>query len=454
MDKTRILVVEDNLSLGTMLAMELKRRGHEVETANSGLDAVKKLAASEFDAIVTDLKLGDIDGLEVLKRAKARDPRIEVLVMTGHGSIDTAVAAMKAGAFDYLTKPVEPEELVLVLGKALERRRLIHEVERLREEVRGKYSFDGIVYSGPQMNKVLELVSKVAATEATVLILGESGTGKELIARALHEKSSRRNGAFVAINCGALPEGLLESELFGHVRGSFTGADRNKRGLFEEASGGTLFLDEISETTPALQVKLLRALQEGEVRRVGDNHPVKVSGRVVAATNKDLVKLVAEGKFREDLYYRLKVFPIDLPPLRDRNEDILPLAEHFLRKAKKKLGGKASKFSPEAAEALRRYRWPGNVRELEHVVERVMIMASGAAVAAGDLPPEMLPGGVPAAASPKTRGTETLESAEKRHVKQVLESCGGNQAEAAKRLGVARNTLWRKLKAWGLDAAS
>ena len=451
--KPRILLVEDNLSLGTMLAMELKRRGHDVDTAKSGADAVKKLIASEYDAMVTDLKLGDLDGLEVLKRAKARDPRIEVLVMTGHGSIDTAVAAMKAGAFDYLTKPVEAEELGLVLAKALEHRSLVHEVERLREEVRGKYSFDGIVYSGPQMNKVLELVSKVAATEATVLILGESGTGKELIARALHEKSPRRNGQFVAINCGALPEGLLESELFGHVRGAFTGAERNKRGLFEEASGGTLFLDEISETTPALQVKLLRALQEGEVRRVGDNHPVKVSGRIVAATNKDLGKLVAEGKFREDLYYRLKVFPIDLPPLRERTEDILPLAEHFLRKAKKKHGGKASKFSPEAAEALRRYRWPGNVRELEHVVERVMIMASGAAVAAADLPPELLPAGVPAAA-PKARMTETLETAEKRHVQQVLEACGGNQAEAAKRLGVARNTLWRKLKAWGLDKSA
>jgi two-component system response regulator HydG len=451
MDKHRILLVEDDLSLGTMLAMELKRRGYDVETAKSGADAAKKLAAAEYDAVVTDLKLGDLDGLEILKRAKARDPRTEVLVMTGHGSIDTAVAAMKAGAFDYLTKPVESEELGMVLAKALEHRSLLHEVERLREEVRGKYSVEGIVYSGPQMNRVLELVSKVAATEATVLIQGESGTGKELIARALHDKSARRNGAFVAINCGALPEGLLESELFGHVRGSFTGADRNKRGLFEEASGGTLFLDEISETTPALQVKLLRALQEGEVRRVGDNHPIKVTGRVVAATNKDLIKLVAEGKFREDLYYRLKVFPIDLPPLRDRAEDILPLAEHFLRKARKKLGGKAAKFSPGAADALRRYRWPGNVRELEHVVERVLIMASGAAVAVGDLPPEMLPGSgaVPAG---KSKPAETLEDAEKRHIQRVLASCGGNQVAAAKVLGIARNTLWRKLKAWGLDA--
>jgi two-component system response regulator HydG len=448
MEKTRILLVEDDLSLAAMLAMELKRRGHDVDAAKSGAEAVKKLGASEYDAVVTDLKLGDMDGLEVLKRAKARSPETEVLVMTGHGSIDTAVAAMRAGAFDYLTKPVEPEELNMVLDKALEHRRLVSEVVRLREDVKDKYSFDGIVFSGPPMRKVLDLVQKVASTEATVLILGESGTGKELIARALHEKSARRNGAFVAINCGALPEGLLESELFGHVRGAFTGADRNKRGLFEEASGGTLFLDEISETTPGLQVKLLRALQEGEIRRVGDNHPFKVSGRLLAATNKDLGKLVAEGKFREDLYYRLKVFPIELPALRERPEDIMPLAEHFLRKAKKKLGGKAVKFSPEAAEALRRYRWPGNVRELEHVIERVLIMASGTSVSLEDLPPELLPGGT----SRRSGRKDSLDDAEKRHILQALDDCGGNQVEAAERLGVARNTLWRKLKAYGIPA--
>ena len=449
MEKTRILLVEDDLALGAMLAMELKRRGHAVETAKSGAEAQALLNKSHYDAVVTDLKLGDMDGLEVLKLAKARAPETEVLVMTGHGSIDTAVAAMRAGAFDYLTKPVEPEELNLVLDKALEHRRLVSEVVRLREDVKDKYSFDGIVFSGPPMRKVLDLVQKVAATEATVLILGESGTGKELIARALHEKSARRNGAFVAINCGALPEGLLESELFGHVRGAFTGADRNKRGLFEEASGGTLFLDEISETTPGLQVKLLRALQEGEIRRVGDNHPFKVSGRLLAATNKDLLKLVAEGKFREDLYYRLKVFPIELPALRERPEDILPLAEHFLRKAKKKLGGKAIKFSPEAAEALRRYRWPGNVRELEHVIERALIMASGASVSLEDLPPELLP---KAPAGKLSGRKDSLDDAEKRHILQALEDCGGNQVEAAERLGVARNTLWRKLKTYGITA--
>ncbi|MBI5201746.1 MAG: sigma-54-dependent Fis family transcriptional regulator [Elusimicrobia bacterium] len=302
MPKSKLLLVEDDQSQAALLALELRRAGFEVEPVKSGEDAISKLGGSLYDAIVTDLRLGGgVDGLQVLREAKRAQPEAEVLVITGHGSIDTAVEAMKHGAFDYLTKPVQPEELLLVLQKALEHRSLRGEVRRLREEVKGKYSFEGIVYSSAEMGRVLELVRKVATTDATVLIQGESGTGKELIARAIHENSARRSGAFVAINCGALPEGLLESELFGHVKGAFTGADRNKRGLFEEASGGTIFLDEISETTPGLQVKLLRALQESEVRRVGDNHPVRISARVVTATNKDLGKLARDGKFREDL---------------------------------------------------------------------------------------------------------------------------------------------------------
>ncbi|MBI4348633.1 MAG: sigma-54-dependent Fis family transcriptional regulator [Elusimicrobia bacterium] len=449
MPKTKLLLVEDDQSQAALLALEIRRAGFDVEPVKSGEDAVAKLAGTLYDAIVTDLRLGGgMDGLQVLREAKRAQPEAEVLVITGHGSIDSAVDAMKHGAFDYLTKPVQPEELMLVLQKALDHRSLLGEVRRLREEVKGKYSFEGIVYSSPEMGRVLELVRKVAATDATVLIQGESGTGKELIARAIHENSARRTGAFVAINCGALPEGLLESELFGHVKGSFTGADRNKRGLFEEASGGTLFLDEISETTPGLQVKLLRALQEGEVRRVGDNHPVRVSARVVAATNKDLGKLAREGKFREDLFYRLKVFPIDLPPLRVRPTDILPLAEHFLRKARKKMAAKATRFAHEAAGALQSYAWPGNVRELEHAVERALIMASGPTVMAEDLPPEVLP---PSLAAPPKAGAP-LEEMEKTHILDVLQACKGNQAEAAKKLGIGRNTLWRKLKKYGVDA--
>ena len=441
--KPKLLLVEDDQSMGALLALELRRSGYEVELARSGEEAFKLLSATLYDAILTDLRLGSTDGIQVLQEAKRAQPEAEVIVITGHGSIDTAVQAMKHGAFDYFTKPVQPEELLMALQKAMEHRRLLGEVRRLREEVKGKYSFEGIVYASPEMGRVLELVRKVAATDATVLIQGESGTGKELVARALHENSARRSGAFVAVNCGALPEGLLESELFGHVKGSFTGADRNKRGLFEEASGGTLLLDEISETTPNLQVKLLRALQEGEVRRVGDNHPIKITTRVVAATNKDLAAMARAGKFRDDLFYRLKVFPIDLPSLRERRADILPLAEHFLRKARKKMGAEAARFSSEAGAALHAYDWPGNVRELEHAVERALIMSSTPAIELADLPPE-----VQAAAPAPTgkRGHPPLDELEKRHILEVVKACRGNQAEAAKRLGIGRSTLWRKLK--------
>ncbi|MEK7389892.1 MAG: sigma-54 dependent transcriptional regulator, partial [Elusimicrobiota bacterium] len=337
----------------------------------------------------------------------------------------------------------------LAIRKTLETKHLKNENRRLRERLGEALAFDRILGADAGMDEVKRTAGQASASESTILIRGESGTGKDLLAQAIHEHSPRREHPYIAVNCAALPETLLESELFGHVKGSFTGAIRDHEGLFRAAEGGTLFLDEIAEISPAIQVKLLRALQEGEIRRVGDNHPFKVSGRLIAATNKDLSKLVEEGKFREDLFYRLKVFPIDLPPLRDRPEDILPLAEHFLRKARKKLGGKATKFSPEAAKGLRRYRWPGNVRELEHVVERVLIMASGMAINAADLPPEILP--AVAAANAKGGPPQTLEESERRHVRQVLEDCDGNQAEAAKRLGVARNTLWRKLRAYGIQ---
>ncbi len=390
MYEKRILLVEDDASQAAMISLELKRQGFRVETEKTAAAAAARVEKEIFDAVVTDLRLGSGDGLQVVAAVKASQPETGVIVITGHGSIDTAVAAMKAGAFDYLTKPVEPEELILALRKSIEHRDLLGEVRRLRAEVRSSK----IVSASEPMRRVLDLIAKVASTDATVLITGESGTGKELVARALHESSPRRDGSFVAINCGALPEGLLESELFGHVKGSFTGADRNKRGLFEEASGGTLFLDEITETTPGLQVKLLRALQEGEIRRVGDNHPVKVAARVVAASNRDLKKLVAEGKFREDLYYRLKVFPIEIPPLRDRVADVTPLAETFLKKGRVRTGSPATKFSVAAAAALKAYAWPGNVRELEHAVERALIMASGPSIELADLPPEI--GAVPA----------------------------------------------------------
>ncbi|OGR90699.1 MAG: hypothetical protein A2V88_10650 [Elusimicrobia bacterium RBG_16_66_12] len=389
MDGKRVLLVEDDSAQSSMLQLELKRRGFRVNAEKTVAAAAARIEKEIFDAVVTDLRLGSGDGLQVVVAVKASQPETGVIVITGHGSIDTAVAAMKAGAFDYLTKPVEPEVLALALRKTIEHRDLVGEVRRLRAEVKERRGVSGIVSASDAMGRVLALVAKVSSTDATVLVTGESGTGKELIARAIHENSPRRDGSFVAINCGALPEGLLESELFGHVKGSFTGADRNKRGLFEEASGGTIFLDEISETTPGLQVKLLRALQEGEIRRVGDNHPVKVSARVVAATNRDLMKQVTAGKFRDDLFYRLKVFPIEIPALRTRVDDVMPLAEAFIKKARVRTGSPATHFSPAAAKALRSYAWPGNVRELEHAVERALIMAGGPTVEARDLPPEI-----------------------------------------------------------------
>lgn len=403
MDEKKILLVEDDAAQSALLALELKRLGFRVETAREAPGACARVEKDLFDAVVTDLRLGSGDGLTVLASVKSSQPETGVIVITGHGSIDNAVAAMKAGAFDYMTKPVEPEELALSLRKSIEHRDLVGEVRRLRAEVRERQGFSKIISASPAMGRVLELVAKVASTDATVLVTGESGTGKELVARAIHENSPRRDGSFVAINCGALPEGLLESELFGHMKGSFTGADRNKRGLFEEASGGTLFLDEITETTPGLQVKLLRALQEGEIRRVGDNHPVKISARVVAASNRDLMKLVAEGKFRDDLYYRLKVFPIAIPPLRERPEDVPLLADSFLKRARVRTGSSALRFSPASIKALEAYAWPGNVRELEHAVERSLIMAAGPLVERSDLPPEIADASAPARGKRKSK---------------------------------------------------
>jgi len=411
-DGLKVLLVEDDDSVRTVLALELKRLGLQVQAVPGGREALESFKTRRFDLVVTDLLMEGPDGFKVLEEARRLMPEAQVIVITGHGSIDSAVKAMKVGAFDYLTKPIDADVLAIAINKALERKRLLGEVEQLRAQVRGKFSLEAIVYASPAFHNVLELVRKVAATDASVLIEGESGTGKELVARAVHAASARRSQAFVAINCGALPEGLLESELFGHARGSFTGAVANKRGLFEEAQDGTLFLDEIGEMTPALQVKLLRALQSGEVRRVGENRNIKVNARIVAASNRDLKKAVEQGKFRDDLYYRLKVFPIVIPPLRDRREDILPLAETFLKRAAEKHARPVRTYSPEAAQTLMRYSWPGNVRELEHAVERAVILAPGAEIRPDDLPPEVR--SVPAAAPTRKRGPKPAKKNKKR----------------------------------------
>lgn len=372
-----VLVVDDQSSMRLTLTALLKQAGHTLMQAGTGDDALTKIADNDFDVVITDLKLDKVTGLDVLKAAKTNNPQTEVIVLTGFGSIETAVAAMKAGAIDYLTKPFDTEELLLAVQRAMERQRLKSEVQRLRSAVEEKEQFKpgNIVSASPRMAQVLEMVQRVAPTDATVLVQGESGTGKELIARAIHQNSPRANEQFIPINCGALPENLLESELFGHVKGAFTGAHQNKKGLFEEADGGTLFLDEIGETTPPTQVKLLRVLQDMEVRRVGGNTPVKVDVRLVAATNQRLLERIEEGAFREDLYYRLQVILINLPPLRERPEEIIPIAEHYLGVYRQKFNKQVTGFTDEAKQALLDYNWPGNIRELINAIERAVILA-------------------------------------------------------------------------------
>lgn len=379
-----ILLVDDQSSMRLTLTALLKQAGHTLAQAASGEDAIKKIQQSDFDVVVTDLKLDEINGLDVLRAAKASNPLTEVIVLTGHSSVETAVEAMKLGARDYLTKPINGEELKIAVSGAMERQRLKSEVTRLRAAVEKPFQSGNIVASSPEMKEVLEMVGRVAPTDATVLIQGESGTGKELVARAIHQNSHRNDAPFIPINCGALPENLLESELFGHVKGAFTGAIGAKKGLFEEADGGTLFLDEIGETTPATQVKLLRVLQDGEVRRVGSNTAVKTDVRIIAATNQRLQTRIRQGDFREDLYYRLQVILLNLPPLRDRKGEVLPLVHHYLDMHAKKMGKPGLALSKEAEQALIEYPWPGNVRELANVVERAVILCRGNEVGADD----------------------------------------------------------------------
>jgi DNA-binding NtrC family response regulator len=381
-----ILVVDDQSSMRLTLTALLKQAGHTLMQAGTGEDASDKIGKNDFDVVITDLKLDKVTGLDVLRAAKQNNAQTEVIMLTGFGSVESAVAAMKAGAIDYLTKPFDTEELLLAVQRAMERQRLRSEVARLRTQVEEKEQFHpgSIVAASPSMHRVLEMVERVAPTDATVLIQGESGTGKELIARALHQNSKRKDQPFIPINCGALPENLLESELFGHVKGAFTGAHQNKKGLFEEADGGTLFLDEIGETMPATQVKLLRVLQDMEVRRVGGNTAVKVDVRVVAATNQKLLQRIEEGAFREDLYYRLQVILLQLPPLRERTEEIIPVAEHYLHSFRQKFNKPVTGFTDEAKAALLDYTWPGNIRELINAVERAVILSRGEIVGPED----------------------------------------------------------------------
>ncbi len=443
-----ILVVDDEPSARSTLALILKKRGHQVTQAEGVKAAATVLADESFDIVVTDLRMPDGNGLEVLRTVRAHSPGAAVIVLTAYAGWESAKEAMQLGAFDYFEKGREPDELLHRMEKALQEQSLRRENENLRGQVRERYALPGVIARSAEMRRVMDLIARIAPADATVLIQGESGTGKELIAKAIHHASPRAPKPFVAVNCGALPEPLLESEIFGHVKGAFTGAIVTKRGLFEEAHDGTFFLDEIGEMASSLQVKLLRALQDGEVRRVGANQSTTVDARVVAATNRDLEQRVREGAFREDLFYRLNVIPVTLPPLRERREDIPLLAEHFLERNSRKQG-REMRLSPEAVECLLRYSWPGNVRELENAMERTAILSQRGTIGPEELPAHVAAGITlgPAPSLPRQHGLADIERA---HILQTLERLGWSHTRAADALGIGRTTLWRKLKLYGL----
>jgi len=454
----KILVVDDDPETGELLAEILSVENWSVTTAFSAEHALALLERERFDCVIADLNLNEPQtGLDVLRAFKTRSPQTEVIVITGFGTLEASVEALRSGAFDFISKPFQVEDVRETVRRALSPQGPISE-DSLQERVLHPPEASGLIGRTPQMIELYKEIARVAPTPATVLIVGESGTGKELVARAIHAHSPRAHGPFVALNCGALTETLLEAELFGHMRGSFTGAIADKKGLFEEAHGGTLFLDEISETTPALQVKLLRALQEGEIRRVGETRTRRVDVRVIAATNRDLEAEVRAGRFREDLYYRLSVVTLRVPPLRERRDDIPLLAAHFLRRTAEQLG-RSLAFSPAALALLTTYSWPGNVRELENSVEYAAIHARGRLITPEDLP-EKIRAAVP---SPRrARASASVEAAlfhdlpsldelERRYMLYVLDVVRGNRSRAAEILGIDRRTLYRMAERFGIS---
>jgi DNA-binding NtrC family response regulator len=449
----RILVVDDEPNMIGLFRSLLEKDGYVVAGAETGAEARLQLERSHFDLMVCDLALPDTNGIEVLRHAHELDPDLMVVMITGFGTIESAVEAMKLGARDYITKPFQRNEIKLTIAKALEEAELRRELKRLREEVGGRYRFDAIIGKSKAMEPVFDLIRRVAPASTTVLIEGESGTGKELVAKAIHYNSSRKNHSFVAVDCGVIPETLMESELFGHVRGAFTGADTTKRGLFSEASGGTLFLDEIGNLPAQIQNKLLRVLQEREIRPLGSNTPIKVDVRVVVATNTPLKQLVDQGSFREDLYYRVAVLPIHLPPLRERREDIPLLADHFLRKLES-AGGARRTLSSAALRLLLEFSWPGNVRELENVIERAVLVCDGDEIQPRHLPPELR---APVAKRPrqgdldlKQLRADQLRQSETQAILSALAKARGNRSEAARILKISRGSLYNKMQEYGI----
>jgi DNA-binding NtrC family response regulator len=440
--KGKILIVDDDEVVRDSLGKWFDSEGYQAGVAASAREALELLQKERWDISLVDIKMPGTDGMELQSRLRDIDPEMPVIIMTGYASVETAVRALKNGAYDYITKPFDPDELVHLVSKALDHHRAKREVDRLRENLQEVFPATDLIGQSAAMKRVLELVETVAPTDATVLISGESGTGKEIVARAIHSASPRRYMPMVVIHCGALTETLLESELFGHERGAFTGAQYRKKGKFEVADGGTVFLDEISDISLKTQTDLLRVLQEKEIVRVGSNVNVKVDFRCIAATNKRLETLVKEGTFRPDLYYRLNVFSIELPPLRDRREDIPQLADHFLHKYAAAMNRPVPRVCPPAMDLLLSYHWPGNVRELENAVERALLISRGPEIQQSDFPFQLQPGTADSA--------QSLEDIERRHIQKIVEETHWNLSRSARILNIDRTTLYNKLKRYGL----
>ena len=443
----KILIVDDQRNMRTTLAMMLRGAGYEVDEAADGEAGSERGAHEAFDVVLTDLRMGTKDGIDVLRGIKEAQPLTEVIVMTAYGTIESAVEAMRLGAFDYIQKPFTEQELLVKVQKAVENRRLAGEVAFLASEFKERYKFENIIGRSQSVREVLGRIVRIAPTDATVLITGESGTGKELVAKAIHANSKRGERMYVPVNCAAITETLLESELFGHARGSFTGAVTARKGLFEEADGGTFFFDEIADTPMSFQAKLLRAIQEKEIRRVGENKALHVDVRIIAATNQDLMKAVAEKRFRQDLYYRLNVARFQLPPLRERREDIPDLCAYFLDKYNRKIGVRA-RLHESVLDALNHYDFPGNIRELEHMIEQATALVQSGVITPDDL---LAPTSTPA--SPPSGGralADVVDSAERGAIESALRECDGSREKAAELLAISPTTLWRKMTRLGI----
>jgi len=449
----QILVVDDDADMREWVKEELESERFKVETVPGGRAGVERVKQGGVDVVVSDVKMPDLDGLDLLREIREVDPSPFVIVVTGFGSIDTAIRAVKLGAYDYITKPFKIDQLLLSIDKALAERRLRSEVNRLREEVSRRDRLDNIIGPSPPMQEIFALIRRLSSSNANILITGESGTGKELVARALHAQSPRKFQPFIAVNCAAIPENLLESEIFGYARGAHSTANADRHGLFVEANGGTLFLDEVAELPLSLQPKLLRVLQDGEVRPLGTNRAVRVDVRVITATNRDVDRRLREGQFREDLYYRLNVIQIQLPPLRGRQEDILPLAEHFLARSAERSHKVVRGWRENAKQLLLAHHWPGNVRELENVVERAVALAEGDLIGADDLPHAMQERKSQDRLATAVAQGFTLDQLEREYIERVLEIEGGNKTRAAHRLGLDRKTLYRKLEEYAAVAS-